>query len=319
MDKNKYDEGFRTGAGSTQDQARGARDAELERQRAAQEQQQAWDRIRQQQELDEQRRQQERRAQEEQQARSTQAANSGRAESGIHGKAAGSAGSSSGPRNFIAFVGLVGGAALGYQIAGDNLVAIGICAVVAGLIAYALYKLIIGVAVIAGIVFIWLEAQEKSPSQPTLPEPGLQVGSPVVPDSFAQPVSPVASSVAPSVLFKPGEFDLYVNPQNQDTYIFHGPRLSSVLSQAHYDWDSHRITLVGSDGAQFDLGIVVTPMLRPYLEREERLYVVQTKDGEAVDGVEIPLHKRQREGVTYSLTPLDPNVTLGITQGSLQK
>lgn len=92
-------------------------------------------------------------------------------------------------------------------------------------------------------------------------------------------------------LFKPGDFDIYVNKVSGEVYIFHGPKLNYHVAYLEYDYAEHWVAVVLKDGTRLDLGARIQWLIRPHWERCETLYIVQTKDGEAIDGVEVPLKK----------------------------
>jgi hypothetical protein len=156
MDKNQYDQGYRHGAASTQDQARGARDAERERERSAQEQRERWEALTRQQE---EHRRLEQQQQESRRESERQEAELQRHEPPPAGTAPQKA---SGAKGFIGFVGFIVGAIFGYSKFPDNWIAVGICAALAAWIAAALYKLIIALVLIIVVLWIWMESENGS-------------------------------------------------------------------------------------------------------------------------------------------------------------
>lgn len=92
-------------------------------------------------------------------------------------------------------------------------------------------------------------------------------------------------------LFHPDDFDLYCNKITGEFYIFHGPVLEYEVSIIEYDFDIQRIAVVLGDGTRLDLGVKVQWMIRPCVERAENVYIIQTKNGEAITGIEVSVKK----------------------------
>lgn len=88
---------------------------------------------------------------------------------------------------------------------------------------------------------------------------------------------------------KPEEFDIYVNKITGDTYIFHGRDLPHPVDRLEYDPADHSVTVVTKGGLTFDLGVKIQWLVRPYFSKAKTIFIVKTKDGEAIDGVEVPL------------------------------
>jgi len=88
---------------------------------------------------------------------------------------------------------------------------------------------------------------------------------------------------------KPEDFDLYVNKITGETYIFHGPDLPHEVERLEYDPEECRVAVITKDGRTMDLGVKIQWLIRPYFSRAETVYIVKTKDGEAVDGIEVPM------------------------------
>ena len=93
------------------------------------------------------------------------------------------------------------------------------------------------------------------------------------------------------LLFKPDDFDIYANKVTGDVYIFHGPKLRYEVEYLEYSYEDHWVAVVLKDGTRLDLGARIQWLIRPHWERASRLYIVQTKDGIAIDGIEVPLKK----------------------------
>jgi hypothetical protein len=88
---------------------------------------------------------------------------------------------------------------------------------------------------------------------------------------------------------KPGDFDIYVNKITGETYIFHGPDLPYDVDRLEYDPADHSVTVVTKNALELDLGVKIQWLIRPYFTKAKTIYIVKTKDGEAIDGIEVPL------------------------------
>lgn len=104
---------------------------------------------------------------------------------------------------------------------------------------------------------------------------------------------PGATGKPVGVMFKPDELDIYVNKVTLEAYIFHGKDIDySTLDHLEYDPLDHGVDVVRKDGSITDLGVKIQWLVRPYFIKAEQINIVQTKDGESVDGTVIPLiHK----------------------------
>jgi hypothetical protein len=101
-----------------------------------------------------------------------------------------------------------------------------------------------------------------------------------------------ATGTAPSgkpFFFKPEDFDLYVNKMTGDTYVFHGPNLPQPVERLEFTAADNRVLVHTKSGAVFDLGVKIQWLVRPYFKRAKTVYIVQTKNGETVDGIEVPM------------------------------
>lgn len=198
MNKDEYDQGYSTGAGSTQDQQRGARDAEMDRARREREQQDQWDALnRQREEAERERRDAEQRARERQTRRpDPQPATSDRGKSNSDSSGRSTAtstpgrGGASGPKTIVTLAGVVIGGALGFKYFPENWIAAGICAAIFGALAAAFYKLIIGVAVAVAALWIWSNVEKDGASTP----PADYVPADYAPADIASIAAPAADA-----------------------------------------------------------------------------------------------------------------------------
>ncbi len=94
-------------------------------------------------------------------------------------------------------------------------------------------------------------------------------------------------------LFKPEEMDIYVNKSTRDAYIFYGKTIDKEIEKLVYDPQDHSVTVVMKNGIEMDLGVKIQWLVRPYFTKAGEIFIVQTKNGETVDGFSVPLeHKK---------------------------
>ncbi len=110
--------------------------------------------------------------------------------------------------------------------------------------------------------------------------------------AFAPGTPTPAGKRALEPLFLPDELDLFVNKVTLEAYIFHGKPVEQDIERLEYDPEDHSITVVKKDGKLMDLGVKVQWLVRPYFTKAKEISIVQTKDGEAIEGFIVPLvHK----------------------------
>lgn len=97
-------------------------------------------------------------------------------------------------------------------------------------------------------------------------------------------------------LFNPDEMDIYCNKVTKETFIFHLQEIDyEALDHAEYNHKNYSVTVFMKDGTSIDLGVKIQWLIRPYFSKAEELQIVQTKDGEAINGTFIPLsHKGKK-------------------------
>lgn len=88
---------------------------------------------------------------------------------------------------------------------------------------------------------------------------------------------------------KPEDFDIFCDKNKNVNYIFHGPDLNCTIDHLEYDPETQRITVVTNDSQRLDLGARIEWLVRPYIAKEQYLFIIQTKDGEPIEGVEVHL------------------------------
>ena len=99
------------------------------------------------------------------------------------------------------------------------------------------------------------------------------------------------------VLFTPEELDIYVNKVTLEAYIFHGKDVEyAILERLEYDPQDYSVTVVKKDGTMLDLGVKIQWLVRAYFTRAKEVSIVQTKNGESINGIVLPLiHKEAKK------------------------
>lgn len=85
------------------------------------------------------------------------------------------------------------------------------------------------------------------------------------------------------------DFDIYCDRENNINYIFHIPELNCTIDHLEYDPDTCRITVVTNDSQRLDLGAKIQWLVRPYIAKEQDLFIIRTENGVAIDGIEVSL------------------------------
>jgi len=210
MNQDEYNQGRSMGAGSTQDQAAGARDAERERQRQQDEERERWaqtERLR-----DEQRRERDRQAQadnEQRQRKRQQQATAdakSRAPDAAGSPARASAKSTtktaSDARSLVTFVGFLAGVWIGWSWFPDNWPATLVVAAIVAAIGHAFHQLIIAAVVLGGGLWLWTQFERGDTTQPVAPPTDEPLASAPVEAYFPAPTAaepepvPVPAAVA---------------------------------------------------------------------------------------------------------------------------
>ena len=132
-----------------------------------------------------------------------------------------------------------------------------------------------------------------SPDEPQNPDDPTADASPTMAEIMKSEFSSGTEGVKTKPLFTPEEMDIYVNKVTLDSYIFHGKEIDyNSLERLEYDPMDYRVTVVHKDGTTQDLGVKIQWLVRSYFTKSKHINVVQTKDGETIDGCTVPLvHK----------------------------
>jgi|GEM_PF-4506696 len=98
-----------------------------------------------------------------------------------------------------------------------------------------------------------------------------------------------------AALFTADELDIYVNKITGENYIFYGKKIDAALQKFEYDHKECRINVIMEDGREMDLGIRIQWLIRPYIKKAREIAFVRTKDGEALEGLMVPVTHINRE------------------------
>jgi hypothetical protein len=95
------------------------------------------------------------------------------------------------------------------------------------------------------------------------------------------------------ILFKPEEMDIFCNKVTLDAYIFHGKTVDyESIDHLEYDPKNFTVDVVLKNGSVMDLGVKIQWLVRPYFTKAGHIHIIQTKDGESINGTMVPLvHK----------------------------
>lgn len=94
------------------------------------------------------------------------------------------------------------------------------------------------------------------------------------------------------VMFQHNEFDVFVDRETIEAWIFHGPWIDhEALAYLEYHYQDQWVALVFRDGSRGDLGAPIRWLIRPYWREAEFVCVAQTRDGAVVSETTVPLLK----------------------------
>ncbi len=97
-------------------------------------------------------------------------------------------------------------------------------------------------------------------------------------------------------LFKPEEMDIYCNKVTREVFIFHGKKVDyDTLDYLEYNAKDHSVDVVMKDGKRLDLGVKIQWLVRPYFTKAPEIMIVQTKDGESINGTNVPLKHKEKK------------------------
>ncbi len=93
----------------------------------------------------------------------------------------------------------------------------------------------------------------------------------------------------------PDDFDIYCDRERGQNYIFHGPELGCTIDHLEYDPETKRINVYTNDNQRFDLGAKIQWLVRPYIAKEQYLFIIRTQNGKPIDGFEVKLKIKEPE------------------------
>lgn len=98
------------------------------------------------------------------------------------------------------------------------------------------------------------------------------------------------------VLFQPAEMDIYCNKITREVFIFHGKAVDyDRIDHLEYNPADHSVDVVMKDATRLDLGVKIQWLVRPYFTKAPEIMIVQTKDGESINGTNVPLKHKQKK------------------------
>ncbi len=107
---------------------------------------------------------------------------------------------------------------------------------------------------------------------------------------------PNAPSGGKAALFTPEEMDIYCNKLTREVFIFHGKTVDyDRMDYLEYDPKDYSVDVVMKDGGRMDLGVKIQWLVRPYFTKAPEIMVVQTKDGESINGTSLPLKHKEKK------------------------
>lgn len=91
------------------------------------------------------------------------------------------------------------------------------------------------------------------------------------------------------------DFDIYCDRQNNQNYIFHAGALNCTIDHLEYNPETQRITIITNDGQKLDLGTRIQWLIRPYIAKDQTIFIVRTENREMKEGIQVPLFVKKPE------------------------
>ncbi len=105
-----------------------------------------------------------------------------------------------------------------------------------------------------------------------------------------------AAKTAQPAFFKPDEMDIYCNKVTREVFIFHLKAVDyESIDFLEYNPADHSVDVVMKDGTRIDLGVKIQWLVRPYFTKAPEIMIVQTRDGESINGMAVPLKHKQKK------------------------
>lgn len=89
------------------------------------------------------------------------------------------------------------------------------------------------------------------------------------------------------------DFDIYCDRQAGQNYIFHAGALNCTVEYLEYDPQTQRITVFTNDGQKLDLGTRIQWLIRPYIAKDQNIFIVRTENREMKEGIQVPLYVKK--------------------------
>ena len=96
-------------------------------------------------------------------------------------------------------------------------------------------------------------------------------------------------------LFKQEDFSIFCDKEQDEIFIFHSPKLSCTIDFLEYNPETKRVMVFTKDGQQMDLGTRIQWLVRPYISTAKSVLMVRTERGQAVEGFEVLLKRKEKE------------------------
>jgi hypothetical protein len=90
--------------------------------------------------------------------------------------------------------------------------------------------------------------------------------------------------------------DIYCNKVTREVFIFHGKVVDyESLDYLEYNPADYSVDVVLKNGSRMDLGVKIQWLVRPYFTKAQEIMIVQTKDGESVNGTSVLLKHKEKK------------------------
>lgn len=95
-------------------------------------------------------------------------------------------------------------------------------------------------------------------------------------------------------LFDPDKMDIYCNKVTREVFIFHlQPVDYEAIDFLEYNPKDYSVDVVLKSGGRLDLGVKIQWLVRPWFTKAEEIMIVQTKDGQSINGASFPIRHKE--------------------------
>ena len=91
------------------------------------------------------------------------------------------------------------------------------------------------------------------------------------------------------------DFDIVCDREGGTNYIFHKGELSCNVDYLEYNPETQHIDVHTKGGQKFDLGAKIQWLVRPYIAKEQYIFIIQTENGKSINGIEVLLKIKEPE------------------------